>query len=230
MKVRVKFQKVGAMKFIGHLDFMRFFQKAMRRAQIPVAFSGGYSPHMIMSFASPLGVGMTTGGDYFDMELKEPIASETAVTQINQAMVEGVKVLSFLQIPEEKKHSAMSIVAAADYLVHLTDGALPTGWEQQTETFMQQNEIPIQKKTKRSEQEVDIRPMIYKFVPQDGGIFMQVAAGSAANLKPGLVMEAFCNYLNVNPEQIRTLNHRLEMYANVKDRLVTLESLGTVIE
>lgn len=230
MKVRVKFEKVGAMKFIGHLDFMRFFQKAMRRAQIPVAFSGGYSPHMIMSFASPLGVGMTTCGDYFDMELKEPIASETAVTQINQAMVEGVKVLSFLQIPEEKKHSAMSIVAAADYLVNITEGDLPTDWEQRTETFMQQNEIPIQKKTKRSEQEVDIRPMIYKFVPQDGGIFMQVAAGSAANLKPGLVMEAFCKYLNVDPQQIRISNHRLEMYADVKDRLVTLESLGTVIE
>lgn len=230
MKVRVKFEKVGAMKFIGHLDFMRFFQKAMRRAQIPVAFSGGYSPHMIMSFASPLGVGMTTCGDYFDMELKETIASETAVTQINQAMVEGVKVLSFLQIPEEKKHSAMSIVAAADYLVHLTGGELPTGWEQRTETFMQQNEIPIQKKTKRSEQEVDIRPMIYRFMPQDGGIFMQVAAGSAANLKPGLVMEAFCKYLNADPEQIRISNHRLEMFANVKDRLVTLESLGTVIE
>ena len=55
MKVRIKFSKEGPMKFVGHLDTMRYFQKAIRRANLPVAFSGGYSPHMIMSFAQPLG-------------------------------------------------------------------------------------------------------------------------------------------------------------------------------
>ena len=60
MKVRIKFAKTGHMKFVGHLDTMRYFQKAIRRAELPVAFSGGYSPHMIMSFAAPLGVGTTS--------------------------------------------------------------------------------------------------------------------------------------------------------------------------
>lgn len=69
MKVRIKFAKAGHMKFVGHLDTMRYFQKAIRRAELPVAFSGGYSPHMIMSFAAPLGVGTTSLGEYFDMEL-----------------------------------------------------------------------------------------------------------------------------------------------------------------
>ena len=58
MKVRIKFTKEGPMKFVGHLDTMRYFQKAIRRAELPIAFSGGYSPHMIMSFAAPLGVGI----------------------------------------------------------------------------------------------------------------------------------------------------------------------------
>ena len=52
MKVRIKFSKEGPVKFVGHLDTMRYFQKAIRRANLPVAFSGGYSPHMIMSFAA----------------------------------------------------------------------------------------------------------------------------------------------------------------------------------
>ena len=73
MKARIKFRKNGVMKFIGHLDIMRYFQKAIRRAQIPIAFTGGYSPHMIMSFANPLGVGLTSDGEYFDIELTEPI-------------------------------------------------------------------------------------------------------------------------------------------------------------
>ncbi len=50
------------MKFIGHLDVMRYFQKALRRAEIDVKFSEGMSPHMIMSFAAPLGVGLTSDG------------------------------------------------------------------------------------------------------------------------------------------------------------------------
>ena len=65
MKVRIKFSKEGPMKFVGHLDTMRYFQKALRRAELPVAFSGGYSPHMIMSFAVPLGVGMESLGRLF---------------------------------------------------------------------------------------------------------------------------------------------------------------------
>ena len=58
MKIRIKFRKYGVMKFIGHLDMMRYFQKAMRRAEIDIAYSEGFSPHQIMSFAAPLGVGV----------------------------------------------------------------------------------------------------------------------------------------------------------------------------
>ena len=64
MKTRMRFVKCGSMKFIGHLDCMRFFQKAIRRAKLDVAYSKGYSPHQLMSFASPLGVGVTSDGEY----------------------------------------------------------------------------------------------------------------------------------------------------------------------
>ena len=58
IKVRIKFSKHGVMRFIGHLDIMRYFQKVFRRAEIDIAYSGGFSPHQIMSFAQPLGVGL----------------------------------------------------------------------------------------------------------------------------------------------------------------------------
>ena len=75
----------------------------MRRADIPIAFSGGYSPHMIMSFANPLGVGVTSDGEYFDIELTEPIASDIAVKRLNDVMVEGMEIVSFVEIPDDKK-------------------------------------------------------------------------------------------------------------------------------
>ena len=92
MRVRVKFSKYGVMKFIGHLDVMRYFQKAMRRAGIDIAYSEGMSPHMIMSFAQPLGVGLTSDGEYMDVELRTPIASDEAIRRLNEVGVEGITV------------------------------------------------------------------------------------------------------------------------------------------
>ena len=179
------------MKFIGHLDIMRYFQKAIRRAEIPIAFTSGYSPHMIMSFANPLGVGLTSDGEYFDIELTESIASKEAVRRLNEQMVDGMEIVSFVQIPDDKKSKGMSIVAGADYLSSVKNGSLPEDLAEKLEAFYAQNEICVVKKTKKSEKEVDIRPMIYKLECRDGKIYMRVAAGSVQNLKPELVTEAF---------------------------------------
>ena len=86
MKVRIKFSKSGNMKFIGHLDTMRYFQKAMRRADIDIAYSTGFSPHQIMSFAAPLGVGITSEGEYLDIEVNSTESTEKSVAALNAAM------------------------------------------------------------------------------------------------------------------------------------------------
>lgn len=229
LKARVKFRKNGAMKFVGHLDMMRYFQKAMRRAMIPIAFTGGYSPHMVMSFAHPLGVGLTSDGEYFDIELTGWITSIEAVKRLNEVMVEGIEVCSFVSIPEEKKSSGMSIVAAADYRCYLKSGVLPEDYRQQAERYFAQNEIQILKKTKRSEALVDIRPMIYNFRAEDDAFFVSTATGSAQNLKPGLVMESYLNYLGLEPDHCSFNYHRLEVYAESPQGFISLEDLGQEI-
>jgi len=201
------------MKFIGHLDIMRFFQKVMRRADVPIAFTGGYSPHMIMSFANPLGVGVTSDGEYFDIELTEEIDMKAAVERMNAVMVEGIDVVNMVPISEDKKRTGMSIVAAADYLSTLRHGEFPADWKEKAEGFMAQPEITILKKTKKSEKETNIKPMIYKFGIQEDAVFMQVATGSVENLKPEVVMQAFCQYLGMDLEKIAFAHHRLEVYA-----------------
>ena len=215
MKARIKFRKYGVMKFIGHLDVMRFFQKVMRRADIPIAFSGGFSPHMIMSFANPLGVGVTSDGEYFDIELTEEIDMQAAVARMNETVVEGIEIVNMVPISDDKKQTGMSIVAAADYLSSLKNGEFPEDWKEKAEGFMSQPSISIVKKTKKSEKEVDIKPMIYKFEVRDDSAYMLVATGSVENLKPELVMQAFCGYLGVNAESVSFVHHRLDVYANV---------------
>lgn len=238
MKVRVKFEKLGAMKFIGHLDMMRFFQKAIRRAGIPVAYSAGFSPHMIMSFASPLGVGVTSSGEYFDLELTKAIGSNEMVQRLNEAMTDGVSVLSVGKIQGGKASTGMALVAGADYVVSFAKSCEPVSdWQEKISDFVARDSIVIMKKTKRSEQEVDIRPWIYELYPQEtssqeGRIFMKLASGSVHNLKPELVMEAFYSFLGVPMQEFGFSIHRMEVYADLgqgdERKLVSLESLGNV--
>lgn len=233
MNIRMKFKKHGCMKFIGHLDIMRYFQKAIRRADIDIAYSEGFSPHMIMSFAAPLGVGLTSEGEYVDLQVNSCASSKVAVDALNSVMVDGMEVVSFKMLPETVKN-AMASVAAADYFVKFREGYAPENWEEKFENFLNKEEMLIVKKTKRSEAEVDLKPMLYCALIRDGGIFMQVACGSVNNLKPELVMEAFAKDAGVELAPFALEVCRLEVYADLGDettkKLVPLEELGEDIE
>ena len=196
------------MKFIGHLDMVRYFQKVMRRANVDICYSEGFSPHQKMSFAAPLSVGVISEGEYFDIEVNSSLSSKEMIKNINAQNVEGVKVVSYKELPEGAKN-AMSIVAGADYFVY-TD--LFT--EEQVNDFYAQDEINILKKTKKSEKIVDIKLMIHEMKFNEDGIFMKVSQGSAANLKPDLVMSALEQFTGAKlPEFVQY--ERLDMYLSL---------------
>lgn len=253
MKVRIKFQKYGAMKFIGHLDVMRYFQKAFRRAGFDNEYSKGFNPHQIMSFAAPLGVGLTSDAEYMDISLLSSDEPGIMLKRINEVLTEGFRVVDFHILPETKSNvkagSAMSLLASADYLVSLKDGYLidgiSTGQEFQKAflSFYGSEEIKIDKKTKTTQKEVNIKPMISLIAFDDeeyrsrlkplleddlqeiriescaeiyeNGIklYMQLDTGSSSNLKPELVMEALCESLGIEFNKFAWQVHRLEMYA-----------------
>ncbi|MCD8134124.1 MAG: TIGR03936 family radical SAM-associated protein [Clostridiales bacterium] len=181
MRIRVKFRKNGVMRFIGHLDIMRYFQKAMRRADIDIAYSEGFSPHQIMSFAAPLGVGVTSDGEYFDIEANSTRSSEESIRALNQTMAEGMEVVSWVALREGAK-KAMTAVAAADYIVYF----------KKREDFSQQeisgmieayyadrDKIEIVKQSKKSERVVDLKPLIYEFRPYEDRFFPENKSDSS---------------------------------------------------
>ena len=164
MNIRMKFKKHGCMKFIGHLDIMRYFQKAIRRAEIDIAYSEGFSPHMIMSFAAPLGVGITSDGEYLDIEVHSTKSSKEMIDDLNTTMVEGVEIVGYVELPETAK-PAMSIVAAADYILSYKEGyEVPftvEEWKKHVEDlFASQKSFVIMKKTKKSEREAFVRSIV----------------------------------------------------------------------
>ena len=230
MKIRIKFEKQGVMRFVGHLDIMRYFQKAMRRAGIEVVYSEGFSPHQKMSFAAPLGVGLTSRGEYFDLEVHRIGPSEEMRQKMNAAMAEGMQVRSVRLLPENSKN-AMSLVVAADYQVSFRERMEPVSdpWEKFSE-FLHQEKIEIRKKTKKSEMVMDIRPFIYEAKTSENGIFLKLATGSENNLKPDLVIDAFCEYYALERKPFDLLVERLELYGKDENgEMIALEAFGEEI-
>lgn len=225
------------MKFIGHLDMMRYFQKAMRRADIDIAYSQGFRPHQIMSFAAPLGVGITSDGEYLDIEVYSTRSSRASVLALNESMVDGICVFSYLQLPDNAK-PAMSVVAAADYRISYKAGCnIPLSLEERKakirEFYDDRNEILITKKTKKSEKLMDLKKLIYDFCAEgeeNPCFFLRVCTGSTDNVKPELVLDAFYRYLGLEFDERAVQIHRLDVYAAAEDgSFISLGEMGEEI-
>lgn len=229
MKVRIKFRKYGVMKFIGHLDVMRYFQKAVRRAGIPVAYSGGFSPHQVMSFAAPLGVGLESNGEYMDLEIKESMSCAQMKEALQKTMAEGMEIVSVKKLPDTAGN-AMASVAAAQYTIRFREGYEPEfDWKSQMNLFWNKLTIPVIKQSKKSIREIDLKPFIYKIEVCGNAIVMTVDASSAGNIKPGLVMEAFYQENGAgSPSPYAFSITREETYGrNEAGELAALEDFGS---
>lgn len=234
MKTRIRFVKTGSMKFIGHLDCMRFFQKAIRRAGLDVAYSQGYSPHQLMSFASPLGVGITSEGEYLDVEFYSlpDLEKNKLIEFMNTFMTDEIFVRDLEIMPDSFKNS-MSLLYAADYrIVEKEEGIFSDDYRERWKAFIAQDEIRVLKKTKRSEKEMDIKPYIRQmafteeefsantgekygtsYCPYEGrSLYLQLSSGSEINIRPELVMDAFFQFMERECPAYSLQIHRLQMY------------------
>ena len=240
MKIRIKFRKWGVMKFIGHLDMMRYFQKVMRRADVDIRYSEGFSPHQIMSFAAPLGVGITSDGEYLDIEVHSTKSSEEMIKDLNATMVDGVDIVGYVALPDNAK-PAMSIVAAADYILSYKEGyASPfttEEWKEKVEElFTSQKTFTITKKTKKSEREVDLKPLVYAFevVEVEGkpAFYINVSTGSVDNIKPELLLSSIYEKLGLEYNESSIAIHKKDVYAldEKTKKFIPLLDLGEVIQ
>ena len=237
MKVRIKYTKSEHLKFIGHLDVMRFFQKAVKRAGLDIAYSQGFSPHQLMSFAAPLALGVTSEGEYFDAEFNSLVSSDEFVRRFNEQMVDGMAVNDVVLLPDNAKNS-MSIVAGSDYHVTILEKDDDASWETRKEKLLEavphlleKDTIEVLRKTKKNEKIEDIKPGIFKLSIDGDKIYMFLATGSEYNLKPESVVEAICKETGIEYNKFDYQVHRIETYMkNEQGELVSLLESGTRIE
>ena len=195
MKLRIKFSKKGPLRFIGHLDIMRYFQKAIRRSDIDIAYSTGFSPHQIMSFAAPLGVGVESEGEYFDIEANSVTTAEDMITRLNAEMAEGMIITGMRILPDNAKN-AMASVKAASYRLNWKEDYSPEySLSEGVAEFLSREEVLYTKQTAKSVIERNLKEAVYELKAMDERtVYMLVDASSAGNVKPGAVIECLAGF------------------------------------
>ena len=233
MKLRIKYTKTGPLRYISHLDVMRFFQKAIRRAGFDVSYTKGFSPHQIISFAAPMPLGMTSEGEYFDGEFNTVTNTADMVEGINETMPPYIQVLDIIKL-EDKAKPSMSIVAASDYVVYDNpQSEVRPVSNLISKGFELPDELVALKKTKSGEKTEDIitegasdRVKIVTPLEEPVGLYMLLSAGSINNLKPeavsgGLAKLFDCPY-SAGDERI----HRLDTFMNSDTGFASLDKSG----
>ncbi|HWQ30533.1 MAG TPA: TIGR03936 family radical SAM-associated protein, partial [Negativicutes bacterium] len=208
MNTRLKFTKGNEVKYISHLDLMRVFQRAIRRSEVPIAYSAGFNPHQEISFGAPLSLGVTSNAEYVDLKLSSEMAVQEIKERLNGSLPDGIRILDGVVLGDNPK-SAMSLVTHARYMVSFyLENISPEALEKSLRDFLVQDSIKVMKEQPKKGfelKEVDIRPMIVdmKLVESktDFHIFeCLLLSGSKGNLKPELLMKAFGGFGAYNIE------------------------------
>ncbi len=206
------------MKFIGHLDTQRYFQKLIRRAGIPAAYTEGFSPHQKLSFAQPLGVGVESRGEYFDLEIvderAEGLSSAEIIKRLNATKAEGIEVTGCVRL-DEKAKNAMASVFAADYLLDLKEGfECPFDMDKAIKDFNNAKSYILVKETKKTKRELELKDLVYKLKIEGSSVFIRLNAASGSSVKPMLIIEDFYNKRGYEFVPNSWLVTRLEIYSD----------------
>jgi radical SAM-linked protein len=158
--IRIKFIRGEEVKFISHLDMMKVFERATRRANIPIAYSQGFNPHAHLIFGLPLSVGVTSHAEYADIELTQFVEPESFVSKLSRELPKGLIILD-AKIKESKSNIMASISAASyEILISFNKEIGIKELQDNINAFLARKEITVKKEGKKGIRELDIRPMI----------------------------------------------------------------------
>lgn len=208
-RYRIRYKKTGPMRYISHLDLLRTMERSARRAGLPLAFTEGFNPHPKISFAAPLPVGVEGHDEYLDLELRTSMEPSRVAEKLNASFPSGLEVLDVREVSGEGP-SLMALVEKATYLAR---ARLPVRLDEREvagnlKRFMEQEEIKVERKTKKGEKVKNIRPGIIDLKGQlDGNdllLKMTLKTGSRENVRPEEVLRALVKgYLPANVEDFR---------------------------
>ena len=189
MRMMVAFEKGAALRYIGHLDLMRTVQRGLRRSNLPIKYSNGFNPHIRLSFAAPLSVGVVGLNELMEVPLEDGVTAEQFISSMNEVLPACLQMRSCHAI-DDTYPALMSLVAGADYRIEFAADEEGKKAAEKFADFMALDCYVANRRTKSGENPCDIRPFV-----QDGTctetengyvIKLRTSAMQAGMLKPAL--------------------------------------------
>lgn len=218
-KLRFKFSRGNKLKYIAHLDLLRTFERAIKRAELPVAYSQGFNPRPKIIFGLPMPIGLTSKAEYADIEFKENVNPGIFESKLNLCLPDGLKVIKAAE--KNNRDNIMNQISAARYTIIFDPGKVVRGLDDMLHDMLSKEEIFVLKKTKKGLRYVNIRPMIYSLSlsAQNGNTCSLdgfLSAGAENNLRIDVLMDALSKETGINLTILSM--HRYALYCNKLNR------------
>jgi len=196
MRARITFTKQGALRYTGHLDLHRLWERAMRRADLPLSYSQGFHPQPKISLASALPLGFSSRGEVLDVRFNDEIPTEEITGRLKVSLPPDIQV-THVESVDEREPALQTQVLSATYDVHLTEPVDGSDLTRKVEELMMSESLPRERRGKI----YDLRPLIETLdvnIEADGKVWMQMklAARDGATGRP----EEVLNALGILPE------------------------------
>ena len=205
MRVRITFSKQGALRYIGHLDLHRMWERAMRRAELPLSYSQGFHPQPKISLAAALPLGFSSQAEVLDVRLNEALTPEDISNRLKDNLPLDIKVTDVTEV-DERLPALQTLVLSAAYDVHLTEPVEGSELKRRVEEMMNAETLIRERRGKT----YDLRPLIEMLsviTKADGSAWlkMTLAAREGATGRP----EEVLTVLGIEPETARVERTRL---------------------
>ena len=208
-KVRLFFTKLDRAKYISHLDMNRCMSRAIKRAGLPVWYTGGFNPHMYLTFPLPLSLGCESVYECVDLKMTQKVDFDQMVSRLNACLPPDIQVF----LAGEQKMDQKEI-AWADYEICFRN---EDGLKEKLTSFFNQQEIKVIKKTKKGEKEIDLKPhfSLVSTEEKEGKLVavMRFATGIELNINPTLLLDNAPFKLDVlTLKRLMVYNHQMQSF------------------
>lgn len=203
------FEKSERLRHIGHLDIQRAMMRALRRSELPVSYSKGFNPHILLTFASALSTGAAGKKEIMDVTMAQDVAPEQFMQQMNRALPPDMQ-LSFAKVLDDRHPALMAQVQAADYSLKIADADAAEKMIAAIPDFLAQTAIMAMRRTKSGMKETDIRPLLLSLDGENGEIHALMTLTETLACKPDMLMTALSAFVGLEtPPEVLVIRNGL---------------------
>ena len=220
MRIRIRFTRNPSVKYLGHLDIMRTFQRCFNRADVRMNYSEGFNPHQKMSFALPLGVGVLSRGEYLDAEVEDGQDLFGIRSRLDRESGQGFDIVDVREV-REGASKAMAAVCYASY-----DIVFDRNTDLHVPEYMSRESIILQKKTKTGIREVNLKTLIEDIRQEENVVHLLMGCGSENSIKTELIAADLLSYNHLTADRDSYEIIRNDLYAQGVIPLIEYQTIS----